>query len=106
MVVIKNPIAFLNKAIKENWCSSKTKLEVRPQVNESKQISKKQSISKEENVIWFNSLTDKEKTECFNEAIFKFPMLKQHMEYRKLNFLDDGFTNSDIFIMFIQILNR
>ena len=105
-VVIKNPIAFLNKAVKENWCSSKTKLEIIPQVSEFKQVSKKQSLSKEENVIWFNGLTDKEKTECFDEAMFKFPMLKKHMEYRKLNFLDEGFINSDVFTMFIQILNR
>jgi len=105
-VAIKNPIAFLNKAIKENWCDPKVKSEPFSGIMEIKETLETQRLSKEENMFWFNGLTDQEKIKCFDKAIFKFPMFKTHMEYRNIKFLDENFINSDLFIMFIQILDR
>lgn len=101
-ITIKNPIAFLNKAIKENWSG----LKIKPQVYENKQVYEKQYLSQEENITWFKSLTDNEKIKLLDRATFIFPMLTFHMEYQKIKILDEKFINSNIFTMFMQILNR
>jgi plasmid replication initiation protein len=101
-VAIKNPIAFLNKAIKENWSG----LKIKPTVCEKKQIYEKQRLSQEENIAWFNSLDNDEKNKLLDKATFIFPMLKVHMEYQKIKILDESFINSNVFTMFMQILNE
>ena len=103
LVTIKNPIAFLSKAIKENWSNSNIQ---QPEIHKPQQICEKQYVSNEENKIWFNTLTDERKIETLSKAILKFPMLKIHMEYQKIDILDKKFVNNNLFRLLMQILDR
>lgn len=101
-VKIKNPIAYLIKAIEENWVNSKIKTE-NPIVQN---ISVKKSFTKEENITWFNALTDQEKLGCLEKVIFKFPMFQLYMKNQKVDLLNKDFISHYLFGMFIEALNR
>lgn len=103
-VAIKSIVAFLSKAIKEDWSSTQMKQSII--VNEQHPNCEKKYVSLEDNKIWFNNLNDDKKIKLLNEVVFKFPMFKVHMEYQKINLLDKSFVDNNLFDVFMQVLGR
>jgi plasmid replication initiation protein len=102
---IKNPAAFLNKAIKENWGGRKTNIATIGVVNKQNEI-KKYKFSKEENMSWFVTLNSEQKLEKLGEVKSKFPLIEKHLEFYKVDVLKEEFVNSEVFSIFMEVLAR
>jgi hypothetical protein len=86
---------FLRKAITQNW-TSKT----------NEQLGKTIFPSHEENVIWYKSLSDKEKMEQYHKAIYKQDTFSLHLEIKKISYLDNDFHESTFFKYMMSLLGR
>jgi hypothetical protein len=59
-----------------------------------------------ENKVWFNSLTDSEKNRHLQQALYKFSMLKYHLEHNKISVLDKSFSDHFLFKMLMEVLGK
>lgn len=94
--------AFIT-AIIENWDPSS----LRPPENKQESLKEQPTYpSHQENVAWYNALSEQEKLECFHEACSKQSTFEEHLKLHKITVLDPAFNGHYSFKMFMELLGR
>lgn len=95
--------AYLNNAITLDW------MPLAPP-EEGKEVSSKPVErvypTHDENVGWYGSLTQDEKLEVCQEAVYKHPPFEGMLQHQKVTVLDKDFSQHSLFKTFMSILSR
>lgn len=98
----KNPGAYLNKAINLDW--------IPPAPKEDEETSNKPSEpifpTHEENITWYQSLTQEEKQRCFEYALTKNAHYDQILGANGISFLGEDFIGGTWFKMLMSLIGR
>lgn len=98
----KNPGAYLNKAISLDW--------MLPAPKEDEEVSNKPSgpifPTHEENITWYQSLTQEEKQRSFEYALTKNAHYDKILDANGINFLSEDFIGGTWFKMLMSLIGR
>ena len=62
--------------------------------------------SHEENITWYDSLTEDKKIECFKEAVYKMELFGEYLRQQNISVLDANFATTTWFNMLMQLVGR
>lgn len=62
--------------------------------------------SRSENKAWWKSHSSEQKHELIQKATYSFPYLEDHMRIAQVGYLDEGFLESYVFKLFMEVLGR
>jgi hypothetical protein len=97
----KNPAGLLRRAIENNY-----KLHLSKETNLYSPPSETVWPSHEENVAWYNGLSQEQKIECLNAGVSRHPYFEGHLKHAKVSVLDANFTENSFFKMLMQLVGR
>lgn len=100
----ENPAGFLNNAITQDWKPSPEK--GKRQANYKERPSEPVYPSHDENVAWYNSLTDEDKLKHLQAALFKYKIFEEHLKYHKTSVLDANFNGHSLFRVLMSLIGR
>lgn len=98
----KNPGAYLNKAIANDW------LPPAPKEDEKASNLSVETIypSHDENVAWYNKLSENEKLAVLSKATYKQGYFEKHLKNANVSVLDADFTENCFFKMMMELIGR
>jgi hypothetical protein len=102
----KHPGAYLHKVVRSDLEEKHTPCSKNTLHNALNSSTEKLYPTAEENVCWYDKLTENEKLKLLKEAVWKFPWFEEHLKCSKLSVLDKGFSQSLYFTLMMEIIDR